>query len=124
MNLFRYGPTNDAMPSDGAPFICRVPDESSHCEKLRVEGKAAYKALQVLHLRRFLYSEPVALRSIARRLPEHAAKIAHAAKSAAAGDVLDSGIRRFHKKNFGVVDTDSAQVVHDGLAGDALERGA
>ena len=50
VNLFCYGPTNDAMPSDGAPFICRVPDESSHCEKLRVEGKAAYKALQVSHL--------------------------------------------------------------------------
>ena len=70
---------------------------------------------------RIFDSQPVALRSIPRSLPEHAAKIAHTAKPAAAGDVLDSGIRRFHKKYFRVVDTDSAQVVHDGLTGDALE---
>ena len=33
--MFRYGPTNDAMNSDGAPFICSAADEGSHCELLR-----------------------------------------------------------------------------------------
>ena len=45
---------------------------------------------------RILDPQPVSLRGKTRSILEHAAEIAYTAKAAAAGDVFNTGVRRFH----------------------------
>lgn len=77
-----------------------------------------------LFLRGTLDAQPVALRGITRVFLEHAAEITDTVKTAGDGDIFDARIRRLHQKDFGVMDADTAQVMHDRLSCDTLEGGA
>ncbi len=77
-----------------------------------------------LFLRGILVSQSIALRGIPCDFLEHTAEITDTVKTAGDGDIFDARIRRFHQKDFGVMDADTAQVMHDCLSGDALEGGA